>query len=249
MRLKGLGNYMRILKESIENSKIENLRKELKAKIKEVATSEEFGFEDYMVDDYFYLDIEELADDRIRVEVRAEVDYEGLEYLMNELDPIIQKYDNNSYFEPVTSGIIEAYISKVELKENQLLEDERKYLSQFSEEEIKSFIDSIDFDKLEKRLRNAVGIDNLKLKIAEPDISKNSVYISYESDNLIEHCGMMKTVFNNVVVDDFGAGVFVENGKLYYSAAPHISWNHIDGGSNGAKLSLRLFWDGKNWIS
>lgn len=102
---------MKILKESIENSKIENLRKELKSKIKEVATSEEFGFEDYMVDDYFYLDIEELDDDRIRVEVRAEVDYEGLEYLASELDPIINLYDSSSYFEPVDPGIMEAYLS------------------------------------------------------------------------------------------------------------------------------------------
>ena len=102
---------MKILKESIENSKIENLRKELKAKIKEVATSEEFGFEDYMVDDYFYLDIEEVDDSRIRVEVRAEVDYEGLEDLISELDPIIQTYDRDSYFEPVEPGIMEAYLN------------------------------------------------------------------------------------------------------------------------------------------
>lgn len=102
---------------------------------------------------------------------------------------------------------------------------------------------------MEKRLRNAVGIDNLKLKIKEPDISKNSVYISYESDNLIEYCGIMKAIFNNVVVDDFGASVFVENGKLYYSAAPHLSWNYVGGGSNGDRLPLRLFWDGKDWIS
>ena len=101
---------MKIVKSSISN--ISRLRKELKSKIQEVATSEEFGFEDYMVDDYFYLDIEELDDGRIRVEVRAEVDYEGLEYLASELDPIVQSYNQQSYFEPVEPGILEAYIWK-----------------------------------------------------------------------------------------------------------------------------------------
>lgn len=250
---------LKILKESnlleYKYNLIQKIKSELKNKLYKIATSEEFGFDEDEVDDYFYVNVKDLGD-AIKVEVRAEVDYEGLEYLMNELNPIVYKYDKNSYFEPVTSGIIEAYINKEhilikrnKIKENQLSEDERKYLSQFSEEEIKSFVDSIDFDKMERLLRNAIGIDNLKLKIEEPDISKISVHISYESDNLIEYCGIMKTVFKNVVVDDFGAGVFVENGKLYYSAAPHLSWNYLDGGYNGAKLSLRLVWDGKDWLS
>lgn len=249
---------LKIIKESnlleYKYNLIQKIKSEFKNKLYKIATSEEFGFDEDEVDDYFYVNVKDLGD-AIKVEVRAEVDYEGLEYLMSELNPIVYKYDQNSYFEPVTSGIIEAYINKEhiltkrnKIKENQLLEDERKYLSQFSEEEIKSFVDSIDFDEMEMILRNVIGIDNLKLKIEEPDISKISVHISYESDNLIEYCGIMKNVFNNVVLDDFGAGVFVENGKLCYSAAPHLSWNHLDGGYNGAKLSLRLIWNGKEWL-
>ena len=101
---------MIILKEFNSTHKINSLKKDLKSKIREVAISEEFGFDVSEIDNYFYLDIEELDNGRIRVEVRAEVDYEGLEYLANELDPIIQKYDKNSYFEPVEPGIAEAYL-------------------------------------------------------------------------------------------------------------------------------------------
>ena len=116
---------MIILKESNNIHKINLLKKDLKSKIREVATSEEFGFDVLEVDDYFYLEIEELDDGRIRVEVRAEVDYEGLEYLANELDPIIQKYDKNSYFEPVEPGIIDAYISDVKFLEESDQNDKR----------------------------------------------------------------------------------------------------------------------------
>ena len=115
---------MIILKES-NHINIDKFKKELRNKISEIATSEEFGFDDHEIDNYFYLDIEELDNGRIRVEVRAEVDYEGLEYLANELDPIIQKYDKNSYFEPVEPGIIDAYISDVKFLEESDQNDKR----------------------------------------------------------------------------------------------------------------------------
>lgn len=108
---------LKIIKESNlledKDNLIQKIKSELKNEIYKIATSEEFDLEGYMVDDYFYVYIEDLGDS-IRVEVRAEVDYEGLEYLMSELNPIIYKYDKNSYFEPVTSGIIEAYINSGE---------------------------------------------------------------------------------------------------------------------------------------
>lgn len=60
-------------------------------------------------DDYMVVVVNS-AGGRTHVEVRAELSYRGLEKLMNVLDPIVQKYDPDSYFEPVEPGIIEAYL-------------------------------------------------------------------------------------------------------------------------------------------
>lgn len=68
------------------------------------------GFDLNEISEYSVIDILKADDGRIVVEVRAELDYEDLEGLLNVLDPIIQKYDPASYFEPVTPGIAEAYI-------------------------------------------------------------------------------------------------------------------------------------------
>ena len=108
---------LKIIKESNlledKDNLIQKIKSEFKNKLYRIATSEEFGFDEDTVDDYFYVDVKDLGNS-IRVEVRAEVDYEGLEYLIKVLDPVIYKYDKNSYFESVTSGIIEAYINSGE---------------------------------------------------------------------------------------------------------------------------------------
>lgn len=74
-----------------------------------VAKLEDDGWEPDDISDYVFVDVTQ-EDDRIRVEVRAELSYEGLEELIECIDPIVQEYDNNAYFEPVEPGIAEAYI-------------------------------------------------------------------------------------------------------------------------------------------
>lgn len=95
---------------------IEDLKNAIYTKVKAVATSESFGFDEAEVNDYFFVDVTptEIGEDHheaIRVEVRGEVSYEGLEDLMEALNPIIESYDSYAYFEPVEPGIIEAYVS------------------------------------------------------------------------------------------------------------------------------------------
>lgn len=74
-----------------------------------VAKLEDDGWEPDDIADYVFVEVTQ-EDDRIRVEVRAELSYEGLEELIESIDPIVQEYDNNAYFEPVEPGIAEAYI-------------------------------------------------------------------------------------------------------------------------------------------
>lgn len=49
-------------------------------------------------------------DNDIKVELRAELNYPELEEVCTTLDKVIQKYDKQAYFEPVTSGIADAYM-------------------------------------------------------------------------------------------------------------------------------------------
>lgn len=95
---------------------IEDLKNVIWTKVSHVATSDSFGFDEDEVNDYFFVDVTptEIGEDHheaVRVEVRAEVSYEGLEELMDALNPIIESYDSYAYFEPVEPGIIEAYVS------------------------------------------------------------------------------------------------------------------------------------------
>lgn len=101
-------------------AKIQDLLEDVKnviwTKVSNVATSDSFGFPEDEVNDYFFVDVTptQIGEDdheAIRVEVRAEVSYDGLEKLMDALNPIIESYDSYAYFEPVEPGIIEAYVS------------------------------------------------------------------------------------------------------------------------------------------
>lgn len=81
-------------------------------KVKEVMMSYEFGFHEDEVDEYSTVNQEFRDNGQFCVfEIRAEVNYDGLVEFANQIDPIIQYYDPNAYFEPVTAGITEAYLS------------------------------------------------------------------------------------------------------------------------------------------
>lgn len=88
------------------NKKLTKLKDEILSAVKDVMMSPNFGFLEDEVNEYSFVDVYPEG----RVEVRAEVDYDGLMELVSALNPIIQKYDKDSYFEPVEPGIIEAYL-------------------------------------------------------------------------------------------------------------------------------------------
>ena len=84
---------------------------EIKTKIWNAASAkmEDMGFPVDEIPDYLFVEVKQ-SDDRIRVEVRAELSYDELTKLTHELDPIVQSFDKDAYFEPVEPGIAEAYI-------------------------------------------------------------------------------------------------------------------------------------------
>lgn len=83
---------------------------EIKSKLKEIMTSPKFGFPEDEVDDYSGADIYLNNDGYFVVTVYAEVSYSGLVKLMDALNPIVEKYDRDAYFDAETSGRCSAYI-------------------------------------------------------------------------------------------------------------------------------------------
>ena len=87
------------------NSKLNRIRDKITKVVKNVMMFEA-GFPEDEVEEYSVVEVDPSG----KVEVRAEVDYDGLMSLCDALNPIVQRYDKDSYFEPVAPGIIVAYL-------------------------------------------------------------------------------------------------------------------------------------------
>ena len=101
------------------------------------------GFEPDEVKEYSAVDVyfDSKERDRVIVEVRAELSYDGLFELGLRLDKIVAKYDEDAYFEPEEPGITTAYIynitpKKINKQSKQIkedYEDEPNYLNDLYE--------------------------------------------------------------------------------------------------------------------
>lgn len=88
-------------------------RKELSDKLYssacELLKSPSYGFPLSEIDDILFIDIS-TDEYGLRVEVRAELSYDGMCGLKEKLDPIVQEYDKDSYFDMDEPGIMSAYL-------------------------------------------------------------------------------------------------------------------------------------------
>ena len=98
-------------------------------------------------------------EDYFKIEVRAEVSYDGLAELCEQLNSIVNKYDSYAYFEPVTAGIIDAYVevNKVLAYNNLVLESKNNEKLTITEVEQKynSAVTSINSSKLPALFTNS----------------------------------------------------------------------------------------------
>lgn len=83
---------------------------EIKSKLKEIMTSYQFGYDDNEWEDYSGADIYLDSRGYIVITVYAEVSYNGLVKIMDALNPIVEKYDSDAYFDADTPGRCSAYI-------------------------------------------------------------------------------------------------------------------------------------------
>jgi hypothetical protein len=81
------------------------LEPKLKSALREIMTSTEFGFDNSEVDNYCSISVS-----GNEVEIRAEVDYDALMTIANKLNPIIQKYNKEAYFDAKEPGILVAML-------------------------------------------------------------------------------------------------------------------------------------------
>ena len=102
--------------EIVEEAKIEEAKKDigelvptLKERAYELLQSEEMGFPEDEAKDYTVIELKPF-DNAIKVEVRAELTYDGMMELIDCLNPIVKSYDKESYFDMEDSGIAVAII-------------------------------------------------------------------------------------------------------------------------------------------
>ena len=129
------------MKENLVEDDLQQLKAEVENEVEKYMTSE--GFEPDEVKEYSAVDVyfDSKERDRVIVEVRAELSYDGLFELGLRLDKIVAKYDEDAYFEPEEPGITTAYIYNItpkktnkrskQIKED--YEDEPNYLNDLYE--------------------------------------------------------------------------------------------------------------------
>lgn len=81
----------------------------LRNKAHEVLLTPHFGFPEEDVNDYYFVE-GKMVEDAFVVEVRAELDYDSMMDLADELNPVIQKVDRDAYFDMEEPGIMSAYL-------------------------------------------------------------------------------------------------------------------------------------------
>ena len=97
----------------------DQLRDDLIQKLVDVMSGTTFGFHRNEAIDYSRVDIRFDDDEnRIEVEVGAEVSYDGLMRIAQELDPIIQSYDQDAYFDAEDAGLLVAVIPYESLRKH-----------------------------------------------------------------------------------------------------------------------------------
>lgn len=104
-----------------ENKSLSTLKSKLTDKINKILQTPEYGFEPNEISQYTVIEIKPLNDTETKVEIRVELSYEALNGLIEELNPIVQQYDKEAYFDIEEPGIASAIIST---KKNKITEEE-----------------------------------------------------------------------------------------------------------------------------
>ena len=109
---------------------------------------------------------------------------------------------------------------------------------------------NIDFGPLNKKLSDLLGIP-INIQADSFDKGKYLFASHNKEENLVKHSGIFKSVFNGAILCSYGNSLTknAEDGTVRWWASWHLSYSHIEGGSNGAELMTSWYnFDTKKWV-
>lgn len=130
----------------------------------------ECGFPEDEAKDYCFLDAsfdKYNGEDYLVLELRAELDYDGLSKIIDVLDPIIAEYDSYAYFDPVDPGVATAWISLSAINDGEITSSTSVKSSSDLENEVDTF---------------QVDLTNVKAEITDEYVTLNDGDLSFISD-------------------------------------------------------------------
>lgn len=139
------------------------------------------------------------------------------------------------------------------LEEAQETADERNnkyYTSDYSEEEIKEFFDSVDFTALEEALNKKLGLKltyNHSLKDGRSGYSIN--FKSNENLSELPEAGLLARMLPECHLENFSTCLKAnsETGELYIWIGVHFTYSHWDLGSNGCNFADAHYTAKEGW--
>lgn len=211
--------------EKIEEAKkdIGELVPTLKQMAYEILQSDEMGFPEDEAKDYTVVELKNGEDNSIIVEVRAELSYEGMENLIEYLNPVVKGYDKESYFDMVEPGIaqavIEGYALSVVEETVEPVEDPMEVVVENLVEEIvqeskeekieeayfnlyKSMDELYGISKYNpSELKNFLNGLNDAQRISEKDFNLLMKYADRHQE-IIDECGYESSVLDEAIEED-----------------------------------------------
>lgn len=113
------------------------------------------------------------------------------------------------------------------------------YLSDYSDDEIKEFFDSINFRELFERTNKLINYNLSYITKIKDNRFGHPEHFQIESiENLTELFPILNCAWSEMKVETFNADIAVnkETGELQIWGNLHFSYKHLDGGSNGARI-------------
>lgn len=122
------------------------------------------------------------------------------------------------------------------------------YISDYSEDEIDEFFNSVDFKPLEDALNNKLGTQltfTHSYSLVRGDYRIK--FCSNEDLCKVSQAGLIAKMLKECFLEQFSNGIHVnkETGELYIWLTVNFSYHHFDMGSNGCNLCGAVYKNGK----